>query len=464
MLRRLARTVISCTFARFYTKSEMNDLTEGKERSLLLRFTIPMLIGNIFQQLYNVVDSIVIGRFLGNEALAAVGASFPLIFTLISFIIGISTGSTVIISQYFGSRQTTQVKRAIDTLYIVLFVASLLLSFVGNLASPLIFRMIDLPNEVIPQAVSYFNIYALGFVFYFGFQGTTSILRGIGDSKTPLYFLVTATLVNVVLDLVFVVVFHWGIEGVALATIIAQAGAFLTMVWYLNNKNELLVFRPLKMVFDRKIFVRSLQIGLPTGLQQTFVAVGMLALYKVVNAFGTATIAAYAIAMRIDSFASLPAMNFSAALSSFVGQNIGAGKTERIARGVKASLQMTAVVSVGVSIIAFLFPETLLGAFTDDQTVIAAGKTYLYVVSGFYIIFSTMFVYNGMLRGAGDTLIPMFVTLFSLWIIRIPVSWWLSSFMGPAGIWWGIPIAWSFGAFFSYIYYKTGRWKKMRVI
>lgn len=202
------------------------------------------------------------------------------------------------------------------------------------------------------------------------------------------------------------------------------------MVWYLNNKNELLVFRPLKMVFDRKIFVRSLQIGLPTGLQQTFVAVGMLALYKVVNAFGTATIAAYAIAMRIDSFASLPAMNFSAALSSFVGQNIGAGKTERIARGVKASLQMTAVVSVGVSIIAFLFPETLLGAFTDDQTVIAAGKTYLYVVSGFYIIFSTMFVYNGMLRGAGDTLIPMFVTLFSLWIIRIPVSWWLSSFMG----------------------------------
>lgn len=226
MLRRLARTVISCTFARFYTKSEMNDLTEGKERSLLLRFTIPMLIGNIFQQLYNVVDSIVIGRFLGNEALAAVGASFPLIFTLISFIIGISTGSTVIISQYFGSRQTTQVKRAIDTLYIVLFVASLLLSFVGNTASPLIFRMIDLPNEVIPQAVSYFNIYALGFVFYFGFQGTTSILRGIGDSKTPLYFLVTATLVNVVLDLVFVVVFHWGIEGLPLPPSLHRLGLF----------------------------------------------------------------------------------------------------------------------------------------------------------------------------------------------------------------------------------------------
>ncbi len=437
----------------------MKDLTQGDELRLILRFTVPMLIGNIFQQLYNVVDSIVIGKFLGNEALAAVGASFPLIFTLISLIIGIATGSTVIISQYYGARQFEMVRKASDTLYIVLFVASILLSALGFLFSEAVFRLISLPEDVIPDAVKYFNIYSLGFVFFFGFQGTTSILRGMGDSKTPLYFLVTATIVNILLDLLFVIVFKWGVEGVAIATIISQAGAFITLVMYLNRKNELLIFRPLKMVFDKEIFYKSVRIGLPTGLQQTFVAIGMLALYKIVNVFGTATIAAYAVAMRIDSFASLPAMNFSAALSSFVGQNIGAGKLERVGKGVIATLKLTTIVSIVVTLIAFIFPVAIMSMFTDDQAVIAAGKEYLYIVSGFYILFSTMFVYNGVLRGAGDTLIPMFVTLFALWIVRIPISWFLSTRYGAAGIWWGIPIAWGFGAFFSFIYFRTGRWK-----
>ncbi len=442
----------------------MKNLTEGNETRLLFKFTVPMLIGNIFQQLYNVVDSIVIGKFLGNEALAAVGASFPLIFTLISFVIGIATGATVIISQYYGARQLEHVKRSIDTLYIVLFWASVLLTITGILASSSIFRLIDLPEEVIPAATKYFNIYALGFLFFFGFQGTTSILRGLGDSKTPLYFLVVATVVNIVLDLLFVAVFGWGIEGVAIATVISQAGAFVTIILFLNRKDSILIFKPFSMVFDRQIFQRSLQIGLPTGLQQTFVAVGMLALYKVVNVFGTSVIAAYAIAMRIDSFASLPAMNFSAALSSFVGQNIGAGKLQRVNRGVVAALKMSAIISLFVTLLAYLIPGPIMKMFTDDQAVIEAGKQYLFIVSPFYILFSTMFIFNGMLRGAGDTVIPMFVTLLALWVVRIPLSWYLSGFLGPTGIWWGIPIAWAFGALFSWLYYKMGRWKLKKVI
>lgn len=442
----------------------MKDLTSGSEARLILNFTIPMLIGNVFQQMYNIVDSIVIGKYLGNEALAAVGASFPLIFTLISLVIGLATGATIIISQYFGARDLVKVRQAIDTLYIVLFVASLLLSVTGILGSKFIFRAIDLPEEVIPQAVRYFNLYALGFVFFFGFQGTTAILRGLGDSKTPLYFLVISTVVNIVLDILFVVVFGWGIEGVAIATIIAQAGAFMTLIFYLNRTNELLYFKPLRMKFDREIFIKSTKIGLPTGFQQTFVAVGMLALYKVVNMFGTTIIAAYAIAMRIDSFASLPAMNFAAALSSFVGQNIGAGKLERVQAGLRATLKMTALISLVVTLIAWIFARPIMGVFTHDAAVIEAGKDYLYIVSVFYIFFSTMFVYNGVLRGAGDTLIPMFVTLFSLWIVRIPVSYWLSVYMGPKGIWWGIPIAWALGAFFSFLYFRMGKWKTKKLV
>jgi len=456
------------TFANIFmvppSMAGMRDLTEGKEGKLILSFALPMLYGNIFQQMYNIVDSIVIGKYLGNEALAAVGASFPLIFTLISLIIGIATGATIIIAQYYGAKDLLNVRRAIDTLYIFLFFASIVLTLIGVISSRAIFRLIDLPEEVIPQASLYFNLYATGFVFFFGFQGTTAILRGLGDSRTPLYFLVISTLVNIVLDIVFVVVFGWGIEGVAIATIIAQAGAFISIIVYLHRTNDMLIFKPLSMKFDREIFRRSMQIGLPTGFQQTFVAVGMLALYKVVNMFGTSVIAAYAIAMRIDSFAALPAMNFAAALSSFVGQNIGANKHERVRSGLHATLRMTTYISLGVTVVAWLFPTSIMSMFTNDPEVVEAGKDYLYIVSVFYIVFSTMFVYNGVLRGAGDTLIPMFVTLFSLWVVRIPISWFLAQKMGPEGIWWGIPIAWALGALFSFLYFRTGKWKTKIVI
>ena len=442
----------------------MRDLTAGKEGKIILAFTIPMLIGNVFQQLYNIVDSIIIGRYLGNEALAAVGASFPLIFTLISMIIGVATGTTIIIAQYYGAKNIDKVQQAIETMYLFIFAASVLLTVVGNLFSTAIFRLIDLPEEVIPEAVAYFNIYALGFVFFFGFQGTSAILRGLGDSKTPLYFLIVATLINIVLDLLFVVTFGWGIEGVAFATIISQAGAFFSIIFYLNRCHQVLRFKMFGLRFDKGIFIKSLKIGLPTGFQQTFVAVGMLALYKVVNMFGTSVIAAYSVAMRLDSFASLPAMNFSAALSSFVGQNIGANKPERVRSGMIATLRMTTTISIAVTVLAWLFAEPIMQVFTTDQAVVEAGKEYLYIVSSFYVLFSAMFVMNGLLRGAGDTLIPMFITLFGLWIIRIPASYILAEHFGPKGIWWGIPIAWAIGAGFSYLYYLTGRWKTKSVI
>lgn len=442
----------------------MKNLTEGKEGKLILNFALPMLAGNVFQQMYNVVDSIIIGKVLGKEALAAVGANFPLIFALISFVVGIAIGSTVIISQYFGAKQMDKVKRTIDTLYIFMFFASILITTVGILTSKYIFKLISLPDDVIGLAVNYFNVYAIGFIFFFGFQGTSAILRGLGDSKTPLYFLIISTLTNIGLDLFFVMVLGWGVEGVALATVIAQAGAFFTIIWYLNRYHSFLDFSPLKMRFDREIFKKSLKIGLPTGFQQTFVSLGFLALYRIVNMFGTPTIAAYTIAMRIDMFAAMPAMNFSAALSTFVGQNIGANKFERINRGLNATLGMSSIISVIVTILAMFFAEPLMYLFTNDQEVVEVGKQYIYVVSGFYIIFSTMFVLSGVLRGAGDTFFPMIITILSLWVIRIPASYFLSLTMGAVGIWWGIPVAWVFGVIASYVYYKTGRWKLKAVV
>lgn len=442
----------------------MKDLTVGKEGKLIFKFALPMLYGNVFQQLYNVVDSIIIGKVLGKEALAAVGANFPLIFALISFVVGIAIGSTVIISQYFGAKKMDLVKKAIDTLYIFMFFASIVITIVGILFSDYIFRLISLPEDVITIAADYFNIYALGFIFFFGFQGTSAILRGLGDSKTPLYFLILSTVVNIVLDIVFVVYLNWGVKGVAAATVIAQAGAFISIVWYLNKYHSFIEISPLKMKFDRDIFSKSLKIGLPSGFQQTFVSIGFLALYKIVNQFGTATIAAYSIAMRIDLFAIMPAMNFSAAISTFVGQNIGANKFHRIGKGLNATLVMMSIISITISALALIFARPLMGVFTNDAEVIMIGTEYIYVVSGFYIVVSTMFIFTGVLRGAGDTIIPMFITILALWVVRIPVSYYLSLEMGHIGIWWGIPIAWIVGVTASFLYYKTGRWKTKAVV
>jgi putative MATE family efflux protein len=442
----------------------MKNLTEGNSGSLIFKFAIPMLIGNVFQQSYNIVDSIVVGRYVGKEALAAVGASFPLIFMLISFVVGVAMGTTIIISQYFGAGDMKMVKRSIDTMYIFLFVASILVTILGITLSGPIFRLINLPEDVIPQAVTYFNVYLVGMIFFFGYNGISSVLRGLGDSKTPLYFLIISTVMNMILVMLFVAVFKWGVAGAAWATVISQAGAFFTGVIYLNRTHEVVKLNSLKLVFDRAIFKKSMMIGLPTGLQQTFVSLGMLAIMRIVNDFGTNVIAAYSVAGRLDSLAGMPAMNFGAALSTFVGQNLGANKPERVKQGLTATFRMSGALALFTSLVVIVFRRSLMGLFTSDAAVIDIGSEYLVIVSSFYLFFSTMFVIGGVMRGAGDTIVPMFITLFSLWAIRIPAAWIMSRYFGVDGIWWSIPVAWFIGMILSYLYYLKGNWKSKVVV
>jgi putative MATE family efflux protein len=442
----------------------MKNLTEGNEGSLIFRFALPMLLGNVFMQIYSIVDSIVVGQFIGKEALAAVGASFPLIFALVSFVIGIGMGFSIAISQYFGARDFDRVARAIDTMWIFLAVSSVLLTGIGLLFSEKLLILIDIPNEVMPQAVSYLNINIIGFVVMFGYNGAAAVLRGLGDSKTPLYFLIISTFINIGLDLLFVLVLNMGVEGTAWATVIAQAGAFLSMAVYLNKTHKIIRINFRKYVFDKEIFLKSLNIGLPTGFQQTFVSFGMVALLSIVNQFGTVAVAAYTVATRIDSFASMPAMNFAAALSTFVGQNLGAGKHERVRTGLIATLKMTSIISIVVTLTAVFFSDRMMRLFTSDPEIVSIGSDYLLIVSSFYLFFSTMFIISGVMRGAGDTLVPMFITLLSLWLVRIPVSWGLSRVIGIHGVWWGIPVAWFLGMVGAWLYYKTGKWKSKVIV
>jgi putative MATE family efflux protein len=442
----------------------MKDLSVGNEGRLIFQFATPMLLGNIFQQLYNVVDSIIVGNYIGKEALAAVGASFPIIFTLISFIIGIAIGSTVIISQYFGAKDFEKVKRAIDTLYIFIFFASLFVSLLGIYFSKDIFILLGLPADVVPLADSYLDVYLSGLVLFFGFNATSAILRGLGDSRTPLYFMIIATLMNIALDFLFVAGFGWGIQGAAFATIVAQGGAFITAIVYLNRTHEIINLSWRKMIFDRDIFRANIRIGIPIGLQQSFVALSMMVMYWLVNPFGTNSVAAYSVVFRIDSFAAMPAMNFAAALSTFVGQNLGANKPHRVRTGLVSTTLMTSAFAITISAVALILAEPLMRLFTNDAEVIRIGVEYLYIVSPFYIVFTAMFTVGGVMRGAGDTLIPMLITFIALWVVRIPLCYYLSIDMGVIGIWWGIPGAWFTGALLSFLYYLSGKWKSKALV
>ena len=437
----------------------MKDLTHGSVAKSIFIFAIPLLLGNVFQQLYQTVDSIIVGNFIGKQALAAVGASFPILFLLIALMMGIGMGGTVLVSQYFGAKDIEHVKQAIDTTFIVLFWGAVFLSITGILLSRPILILLQTPSDVLPLAQTYLRIIFGGLILLAGYNTIGAVLRGLGDSKTPLAFLIIATLTNIGLDLLFVLVFKWGVAGAAFATVTAQSLAFFIGIIYLNTRHKIFKIIPWKMHFHRKIFKKSLTIGLPAGVQQVFVAISMSAIVGLVNTFGTNAIAGYAAASRIDAFSVMPAMMFAMALSTFVGQNLGAGNTERVKQGYRATLAMSSIVSVIVSVLVVIFRASLINLFNHDPHVIAIGSQYLLIIGSSYIAFNTMFITNGVMRGAGDTLIPMFITIGVLLLLRFPIGWWLSRYYGTAGIWWGAPISWFVGVVASFIYYRTGRWK-----
>ncbi|WP_425448205.1 MATE family efflux transporter [Dethiothermospora halolimnae] len=442
----------------------MKDLTKGHEGKLIFYFALPMLIGNIFQQLYNTVDSIIVGNFLGKEALAAVSTSFPVLFLLISLIMGITMGSTILISQFYGAKDYANLKKTIDTTYIFLFVGSILITILGLVLSGPILKLLNTPGNILPQAKSYINVIFIGIVAMFGYNSISAILRGLGDSKTPLKFLIISTILNIILDVLFIVVFKFGVSGAAWATVIAQGFSFIYGIYHLNKHHEVLKFNVKDMEFDKAIFFKSLKIGLPSGVQQVLFSLGMMAIQSIINPFGETTMAAFGAGSRLNSFGTMPIMNFGSAISAFVGQNLGAGKNERVKKGYKYTLLMSVSMSIIITVLVFIFGEKMVWLFNKDPEVIKIGTSYLKIVSSFYAVVSIMFITTGVLRGAGDTFVPMIISILTLWLIRIPVATFLSERIGTNGIWASVPAGWTIGMVLTIGYYMSGRWKKKVVI
>ncbi|MDR2814900.1 MAG: MATE family efflux transporter [Prevotellaceae bacterium] len=443
-------------------------LTSGNVAKRIFYFAWPMLLGNVFQQLYNVVDSIVVGKYIGKEALAGMVASAQVAMVVVALAIGVGIGGTVVVAQYFGARDHKRVQQASDTVMLLMIFASLALGGVGILFSDNILNLIQLPEEAHRYARPYLNVYFGGLITIFGYNAASSILRGLGDSTTPLYALIIATVVNIALDLLFVLGLGWGTEAVAMATVIAQGASWLFIVAYVRRKDRLPSFNLLRAKFSFPIFRQAVRIGLPSGFQQTFVAVGMAALFGVINTFGVDVAAGYGAATRIDMFAMLPAMNFAAALSTFTGQNLGAGKLQRVRKGLRSTLVMSGAVCIAISLLIVALRRPLIGLFTDaaNEAVISVGAQYLAIVCSFYVVFSSMFVLNGLHRGAGASLVPMLTTLLSLWVVRIPVAYLLSRSerLGYLGTFWAVPIAWGIGLTLAVAYYLSGWWKGKAVV
>lgn len=440
------------------------DLTEGKVWKVIVRFAVPLLVGNLLQQFYNITDSIIVGQFLGKEALAAVSASFFIYYFIISFVIGVGSGTTVVISQLFGAKQYQKVQLAFSSFFIFMLVGGIILSIAGIIFAEPVFRLTNTPEEVIPQAVAYFRIYIGGTFLFVTFNSIISILRGVGESVRPMLFILITTVLNIAFDLLFILVFKWGIEGAARATVVSQGIGMCIALAYVNNTHPLLSIKKQDMLFDWKLFKESLKIGLPTSVQQCAIALGLIALLGIVNSFGTNTLTAYGAAGKIDTIITQAVLTLSGALAAFCGQNIGAGRLDRVKKGVQFTMYTNIALGLLTFAAVYLFGNEMMRIFTKDIDVVAIGKEYLLIIGGFFIVHGALNVYNGALRGAGDTLFPMITSLVCLWLIRIPLAYYLSSWLGRNGIWWAIGISITIGLIVTFVYYKIGFWKRRRRI
>lgn len=440
------------------------DLTEGKVWKVIVRFALPLLVGNLLQQFYNITDSIIVGQFLGKEALAAVSASFFIYYFIISLVIGVGSGTTVVISQLFGAKQYQKVQLAFSSFFIFMLVGGIILSIAGIIFAEPVFRLTNTPEEVIPQAVAYFRIYIGGTFLFVTFNSIISILRGVGESVRPMLFILITTVLNIAFDLLFILVFKWGIEGAARATVVSQGIGMCIALAYVNNTHPLLSIKKQDMLFDWKLFKDSLKIGLPTSVQQCAIALGLIALLGIVNSFGTNTLTAYGAAGKIDTIITQAILTLSGALAAFCGQNIGAGRLDRVKKGVQFTMYTNIALGLLTFAAVYLFGNEMMRIFTKDIDVVAIGKEYLLIIGGFFIVHGALNVYNGALRGAGDTLFPMITSLVCLWLIRIPLAYYLSSWLGRNGIWWAIGISITIGLIVTFVYYKMGFWKRRRRI
>lgn len=449
------------------TKFDYKDLTQGEPWKKILFFSLPLLLGNLAQQLYNTVDSMVVGRYVGDHALAAVGASGPLLNFLILFFIGISTGVNIMVSQYFGAKKKEELSSSIATAILLTAGVSLVLMFLAPFMIRPFLRLLNTPEQILFDASRYLRIlmYGIGGVAFFNIL--SGILRGLGDSVSGLYYLLIATLLNIVLDILFVAVFEMGVAGVALATILAQSlSAYLS---YRKLRSFTEIFELHREHFNGSLpYIRQmLKLGLPSGATQGIFSLAMLLIQSLSNQFGEFYIAASLMVMRVDGLAMLPNFSFGFAMTTYTGQNIGAKKLDRVLKGTKQGTLLALLTSTTLTGLILLFGHRLMMLFTNTSELADYALKLMYILAPGYIFFSVTQSLGGVMRGAGDTITPMWISIAVTFGLRVPLSYGLSYLSRspeyPLGrhesIFISLLVTWIMGAILTFIFYRKGKWK-----
>ena len=440
------------------------DMTTGREWKLILSFTLPLIGGNLLQQIYSLADSLIVGNFAGQNALASVGTSFPVTFLLLALAMGMTNGVGIMAAQYFGAKNAELFRKNLSTGCYTLLTAGIVITALGIVLSRVIIGgLLRADEAILEDAVVYLRIYCVGLIFQFAYNMFAAILRSIGDSRATMRILLVSTVLNIILDLIFVRL--WAVAGVAWATVIAQAVSAVLAGVYVFRRVELARFGPGEFVFDKTLFLTSLRLGIPTSIQQCSVGLGMMLMQRLINSFGVDTTSAVTAAGKLESFAMVPIMMFYMGLSNFTGQNMGAGKMDRIKRGYHQSLVMAMITCVIIVLLLVFVGPYAIRLYHMNETATAIGIDYLKTMAWFFLIFCVMYVTNGVLQGSGDVMFPTLGSVTSL-TVRVIVANIMATFpaIGYRSVYWSIPVGWVLGTSIVFIRYLSGKWKEKGVI
>jgi putative MATE family efflux protein len=446
----------------------MNDLTTGSVFKKIVSFSVPLFIGTVFQQLYSLADAMVVGQFVGKNALAAIGIAATVLFLLVSFVMGLTVGSATVISQLFGAKKMDELKRAVSTTIVYQMAFALPITALGLLLTGPVLRFLNTPDGVFEPAYSYLMIMFGGIIGMGTYNLFSAILRALGNAKAPLWILIGCTLLNVGLDYLFVGVFGWGVEGTAWATLIAQTLSGVVSALYLFKKISFLKYGKGEFVVDWRILGVSVKLGLPTGIQQLLVSVGLFAVQGLINRYGADVIAGCTAAGRLDAIAISFILSIGMTVMIFTGQNTGAGLMDRVRRGLIVSIVLIAVICAAITGIVLLLGPRLIGMFLDNgqsAQAIAVGTDYIRVLSYFYIINGVMYVFACLFRGSGDVAAPLVISIFTIGT-RTAAAYLLAGVPAIAekAIWWSPPIGWGIALALVIAWYLSGRWKGKAIV
>ncbi len=444
------------------------DMTTGTPWKKILTFSIPMIIGNIAQQLYSTVDSIVIGQYEGDNALAAVGSSLPIINMLLVLFIGISVGASVMVSQYFGARAREDLSKTIGTCITITAIVSVVMMVVTPIFVRPILTALNTPPEILDQCSQYLTITMLGVAGMAYYNILSGILRGLGDSFSAVLYLIIATVVNIILDILFVAVFRWGVAGVAIATAIAQLVSSILCMWKLANMHDMYELKLSHLKMSKEHLKRIVKLGLPSGATQAIFSSAMIIVQSLTNSFGASFIAANIIVMRVDGFAMMPNLSFGTAMTTYAGQNVGAGKFDRVTKGAKQGTFIAVLTSTIITAIILVFGKYLMGIFTDTKELVDLSAHLMRILAAGYIAMAITQSLSGVMRGAGDTMTPMWISLITSVFIRVPVAYAISFLTRTPELPFGnqeciqisLLTTWIMGATITATIYRIGKWKK----